>query len=112
MRGMVVIGLAMLATTGARADDRDAEFTAAAMKCWNRPDVEGQMPKIVWKVEIDASGLIVDITAETPRPKSRAAVESLRRAVMRCAPYRIPAGVYRITIDENTKGGKSLNPYK
>lgn len=93
----------------------DADFQKAALKCWNRPSVDGEVQKIVWKVEIDGSGLPIDITASTPKPEGglgRAIVESLKRAIARCYPYRFPAGVYTITIDKDTFGGKSLDPYK
>lgn len=101
-----------LLATNVQAQDRNAEFTAAVEKCWNRPSTDGQMPKIVWTVEIDDHGELVDITAETPRPKNRAVVESLQRATLRCAPYRFPAGVYKLIVDSKSNGGKSLDPYK
>lgn len=90
----------------------DAGFQEAAQKCWNRPDTDGQMQKIIWNVEIDDKGVPIDITATTPKPAGRAVVESLKRAIMRCAPYKFPSGLYTITIDKSTLGGKSLNPYK
>ena len=103
--------MATLVSPASAADD--AAFQIAAMKCWNVPVIDGPMPKLIWKVEIDGSGFPVDITASTPKPVGgRAIVESLKRAVTRCSPYRLPAGVYTITIDKDTFGGKSLDPYK
>nr|WP_278377186.1 hypothetical protein [Brucella anthropi] len=105
--------LATLVSPALAADD--AALQTAALKCWNRPSADGEVKKLVWKVEIDATGLPVDITATTPKPEGglgRAVVESLKRALMRCAPYNLPADVYTITIDKSTFGGKSLNPYK
>lgn len=93
----------------------DTKFQDEVMKCWNVPATDGPIPNIVWNVEIDGRGAPIDITATTPKPPEgigRAFVESLKRAVARCAPYRFPAGVYKITIDKNTFGGKSLDPYK
>lgn len=106
------MGAALMAT-GAQAQDHDAEFTAAALKCWNSPSVDGKFPKLIWKVEISDKGELIDITSETPKPDNgRAVIESLKRALQRCAPYKFPAGVYKVTVDKNTNGGKSLNPYK
>lgn len=103
--------IAALVSPALAADD--AGFQQAALKCWNRLSSDGETPKLVWKVEIDASGLPIDITAKTPKPEGgRALVESLKRAIMRCSPYNLPADVYTITIDKSTTGGKSLNPYK
>ncbi|WP_043062374.1 hypothetical protein [Brucella anthropi] len=93
----------------------DEDFQSEVMKCWNVPATDGPMPKLIWKVEIDGSGLPIDITASTPKPEGglgRAIVESLKRAIARCYPYQFPAGVYTITIDKGTFGGKSLDPYK
>lgn len=113
MRWGIVLVSGLLAATGAQAQDRNAEFTAAVEKCWNRPYTEEPIPKLVWKVEIDSRGELVDITAETPKPANgRALVESLKRALMRCTPYKFPAGSYKLTVDKNTKDGKSLDPYK
>lgn len=115
MRWGIILVSGLLAVTGAQAQDRDAEFAAAVEKCWNRPYTEKPTPKLVWKVEIDARGQLLDITAETPKPEGaygRALVESLKRALMRCTPYDFPAGAYKLTVDKNTKGGKSLDPYK
>jgi len=39
-------------------------------------------------------------------------VESLSRALQRCAPYKFPGGTYTLTIDPKAKGAKSLNPFK
>lgn len=103
--------MATLVSPALAADD--AAFQSAAMKCWNVPATDGPMPNLIWKVEIDGRGLPIDITATTPRPEGgRAIVESLKRAIARCYPYRFPAGVYTITIDKDTFGGKSLDPYK
>lgn len=113
--GIVLVMSGLLAATGAQAQDRDAEFTAAVEKCWNRPHSDEPTPKLVWDVEIDGRGQLLDITAETPKPEGaygRSLVESLKRGLMRCTPYDFPAGVYKVTFDKNTKGGKSLDPYK
>lgn len=93
----------------------DAGFQDEVMKCWNRPNSDEELPKLIWKVEIDSDGMPIDITATTPKPDGgigRAVSESLKRALMRCAPYKLPYGVHTITIDKDTLGGKSLNPYK
>ena len=113
MRWGIVLLACLLATTGALAQDRNAEFTAAALKCWNRPYTDQPTPKLVWNVEINDKGELVDITAKTPEPANgRVLIDSLRRALQRCAPYDFPAGVYKITVDRGAKGGKSLDPYK
>lgn len=113
MRWGIVLLACLLATTGAQAQDRNAEFTAAVEKCWNRPYTEKPTPKLVWNVEINEKGDLVDITAKTPEPTNgRALIEGLKRALQRCAPYDFPAGVYKLTVDPGAKGGKSLDPYK
>lgn len=115
MRWGIILVSGLLAVTGAQAQDHDAEFTAAVEKCWNQPYTEEPTPKLVWNVEIDGRGELVDITAETPKPAGaygRAVVESLKRALMRCTPYKFPAGSYKLIVDKNIKGAKSLNPFK
>lgn len=110
----IVATAAILATLVSPAlAGADADFQSEVMKCWNVPATDGKMPKLIWEVEIDGRGLPIDITASTPKPDGgRAIVESLKRAIMRCSPYRLPAGVYTISIDKDTFGGKSLDPYK
>lgn len=115
MRWGIVLVSGLLVATVAQAQDRNADFTAAVEKCWNRPHTKDPAPKLIWNVEIDARGQLLDITAKTPKPEGaygRSLVESLKRALMRCTPYDFPAGVYKVTFDKNTKGGKSLDPYK
>ncbi|WP_146226056.1 hypothetical protein [Phyllobacterium leguminum] len=107
--------LAALTTSAVGADD--AGFTEEVFRCWNPPSGFEENKRFVLAVEIDASGLLIDITAKeyAKGPVSRAIGESLRRALLRCAPYRFPAGVYTLTIDRQTTKGmkaKSLDPFK
>lgn len=64
-------------------------------------------------VEIDQRGQPIDITAKKYNKDGaqRAMGESNKRALLRCAPYKFPAGVYTMTLNAK-KGGKSLNPFK
>ncbi len=92
----------------------DAGFQAAALKCWNAPSGVETRKHFVMSVEIDARGELVDMTAKEYEKgeQHRAVGQSLQRAIMRCAPYKFPAGVYTITIDKGSFGGKSLNIWK
>lgn len=68
-------------------------------------------------VEIDNKGEPIDITAKEFKGGgvARAVGMSLQRAIVRCAPYRQPAGVYSITVDKSGTGkayDKSLDPFK
>lgn len=68
-------------------------------------------------VEIDGKGEPIDITAKEFKEGgvARAFGMSLARAVVRCAPYNSPTGVYTITIDNSAKGksyNKKLDPFK
>ncbi len=115
MKKIVATAVILTALSGPASALDDAAFQSEVMKCWNVPATDDQMPKLIWKIEIDGNGSPIDITASTPKPEGglgRAIVESLKRAIARCYPYPFPAGVYTITIDKDTFGGKSLNPYK
>lgn len=112
-----ILAAAILATLSTQANaDVDTSFRDAVMKCWSKPDVDGVKYSLIWNVEIDSSGELEDITSATPKPTEgpkRVIVESIKRAVMRCAPYSgFKAGVYKLEVNEKVKGGKSLNPYK
>jgi len=99
-------------TAPARALD-DAGFQAAALKCWNQPAGTVGGSEFVLSVEIDNSGQPIDITAKKYEKDGahRAMGESVKRALLRCAPYKFPAGIYTMTLNAK-KGGKSLNPFK
>lgn len=112
MKRLILIA-ALLTATSAQADDQSA-FTEAVMKCWNAPAGIEKASRFLMSVEIDEKGQPIDISA-TEYQKSRFAKEvgkTLQRAIVRCAPYRQTAGVYTITIDKSTFGGKSLDPFK
>ncbi|KAB2764791.1 hypothetical protein F9L00_03460 [Brucella anthropi] len=91
----------------------DAAFQSAVMKCWNTPVSFEDAGRFVLAVEIDGEGTPIDITATdyVKGGSSRALGDTLKRAVMRCAPYKFPAAVYSITLNAK-KGGKSLKPFK
>ncbi|TCQ80261.1 hypothetical protein EDF68_103315 [Ochrobactrum sp. BH3] len=110
MRHVILIA-ALLTATSAQADE---SFQTAVFKCWNAPAGIEKTSRFVMSVEIDDKGEPIDITAKEYQ-KSRFAKEvgkTLQRAIVRCAPYRQTAGVYTITIDKSTFGGKSLDPFK
>ena len=107
---------ALLTATSAQADDQST-FTEAVMKCWNLPAGAQVTSKFVMSVEIDGKGEPIDITAKEFKEGgvARAVGMSLQRAIVRCAPYNSPAGVYTITIDKSGKGNgynKRLDPFK
>lgn len=92
----------------------DTGFQEAALKCWNRPAGAEYVRSFVMSVEIDAKGEIVDATVKKYKRDGtqRAIGESLKRAILRCTPYKFPAGTYTITIDDDKTDGKSLNIWK
>lgn len=72
--------------------------------CWNPPEAEegaGRL-SIVMRIKLDRQGALAEppsvtsILGETPRnaPYSRALAGSVRRAVVRCAPLRLPPELY------------------
>lgn len=103
--------MATLLSPALAADD--AAFQSAVMKCWNTPVSFEDAGRFVLTVEIDNEGMPIDITAKeyVKGGSSRALGDTLKRAVMRCAPYKFPAAVYSITMNSQ-KAGKSLNPFK
>jgi len=115
MKRLILIA-ALLTATSAHADDQTA-FTDAVMKCWNMPAGTKVTSKFVMSVEIDEKGEPIDITAKEFKEGgvARAVGMSLQRAIVRCAPYNFPAGIYTITIDNSAKGNgynKRLDPFK
>ncbi len=71
----------------------------AIQKCWNVPagaeDAEGL--KVTVKMRLTHSGEVEgspEVTGSGNSPVQRAAIESARRAVMRCAPYTLPQDKY------------------
>lgn len=115
MKHLIFI-VALLTATGAQADD-EAAFTDAVLKCWNMPASVKVTSKFVMSVEIDEKGEPIDITAKEFKEGgvARAVGMSLQRAVVRCAPYNSPAGVYTITVDKSGTGkayDKRLDPFK
>lgn len=107
---------ALLTATSAWADDK-ASLTDAVMKCWNVPAGIQVTSKFVMSVEIDKKGEPIDITAKeyVKSGMSKAVGTSLQRAIVRCAPYNSPAGVYTITVDKSGPGkayDKRLDPFK
>lgn len=112
MKVAIIVLSALAGATSAYAED-DA-FAHAVFKCWNIPAGIEKTDKFVMSVEIDHDGELVDITAKEYKEGGAAKVMgmSLQRAIMRCAPYNFPAGVYTITIDHRKPTGKSLNPFK
>jgi TonB family protein len=71
----------------------------AIQKCWNVPagaeDAEGL--KVTVKMKLSQSGEVEgspEVTGSGNSPVQRAAIDSARRAVMRCAPYTIPQDKY------------------
>ncbi len=112
MKRLILIA-ALLTATSAWADDQSA-FSEAVMKCWNAPAGIEKASRFVMSVEIDEKGQPIDITAKEFKEGgvARAIGKTLQRAIVRCAPYRQPAGIYTITIDKSTFGGKSLDPFK
>ncbi|UYT54160.1 hypothetical protein OHI65_07205 [Brucella sp. MAB-22] len=109
----LVIAAAVMAMP-AQANEQNDAFARAALECWNPPASMKLASKIVLSVELDKDGDLSDVTAkEFPKDGvGKAGVESLNRALQRCAPYKFPAGSYKLIVDKNTKGGKSLDPYK
>ncbi len=96
------------------ANEQDADFAQAALECWNPPASMKLASKIVLSVELDKEGDLADVTAkEFPKDGvGKAGVESLNRALQRCAPYKLPGGTYTLTIDPRAKGAKLLKPFK
>ncbi|PJR89951.1 hypothetical protein CN878_02805 [Ochrobactrum sp. 695/2009] len=96
------------------ANEQDAAFAQAALECWSPPASMKLASKIVLSVELDKEGDLADVTAkEFPKDGvGKAGVESLNRALQRCAPYKLPGGTYTLTIDPRAKGANSLNPFK
>lgn len=84
------------------------------MKCLNFPAAAEKTAKFVMSVEIDGKGEPIDITAREYQegPLARAIGASLKRAIMRCAPYEFPAGTYDIVIDRHMFAKRSLEPFK
>lgn len=109
----LVIAAAVMAMP-AQANEQNAEFARAALECWNPPASMKLASKIVLSVELDKDGDLSDVTAkEFPKDGGgKAGVESLNRALQRCAPYKLPGGTYTLTVDPRAKGTKSLNPFK
>jgi outer membrane biosynthesis protein TonB len=71
----------------------------AIQKCWNVPagaeDAEGL--KVTVKMKLTQAGEVEgtpEVTGSGNSPVQRAAIESARRAVMRCAPYTLPQDKY------------------
>ena len=112
----IILVAALLTATSARADDQ-AAFTEAVMKCWNMPAGTFEGGRFIMSVEIDGKGEPIDITAKEFKESgvARAVGMSLQRAIVRCAPYNSPAGVYTIIIDNSRKNNgynKNLDPFK
>ncbi len=109
----LVIAAAVMAIP-AQANEQNDAFARAALECWNPPASMKMASKIVFSVELDKDGDLSDVTAkEFPKDGiGKAGVESLNRALQRCAPYKLPGGTYTLTIDPKAKGAKSLNPFK
>lgn len=109
----LVIAAAVMAIP-AQANEQNDAFARAALECWNPPASMKLTSKIVLSVELDKDGDLSDVTAkEFPKDGiGKAGVESLNRALQRCAPYKLPGGAYTLTVDPKAKGGKSLNPFK
>jgi len=113
MKKTVVTATMMAALVSPALAVDDAAFQIAVMKCWNAPVSFEDAGRFVLAVEIDSEGMPIDITAKeyVKGGASRALGDTLKRAVMRCAPYKFPAAVYSITLNDK-KGKKSLNPFK
>lgn len=109
----LVIAAAVMAIP-AQANEQNDAFARAALECWNPPASLKLASKIALSVELDKDGDLSDVTAkEFPKDGiGKAGVESLSRALQRCAPYKFPGGTYTLTIDPKAKGAKSLNPFK
>lgn len=109
----LVIAAAVMAIP-AQANEQNDAFARDALECWNPPASMKLASKIVLSVELDKDGDLSDVTAkEFPNDGGgKAGVESLNRALQRCAPYKLPGGSYTLTIDPKAKGAKSLNPFK
>ncbi|WP_043062930.1 hypothetical protein [Brucella anthropi] len=109
----MVIAAAVMAIP-AQANEQNDAFARAALECWNPPASMKLASKIVLSVELDKDGDLSDVTAkEFPKDGiGKAGVESLNRALQRCAPYKLPGGAYTLTVDPKAKGAKSLNPFK
>ena len=115
MKRLILIA-ALLTATSAQADHQSA-FTESVMKCWNMPAGTFEGGRFVMSVEIDNKGEPIDVTAKEFKEGgvARAVGMSLQRAIVRCAPYNSPSGVYTITIDNSAKGNgynKRLDPFK
>ncbi|OYR21642.1 hypothetical protein [Brucella pseudogrignonensis] len=113
MKRIIASVIALSALTAPALSLDDAGFQAAALKCWNTPVSFDDAGKFEMAVEIDQKGHPIDITAKSyvQNGVSRGFGETLKRSIMRCAPYKFPAGIYTMTLNAK-KGGKSLNPFK
>ena len=89
----------MVATTGAALADPQEDV----MRCWSPPS-GARDTKVEIAFNLDRDGALVAAptspqSASTDLRQS-AAVEAGFRAVRRCSPYDVPAGIYRVFFPE------------
>lgn len=112
MRVLIMFLATIAAMPIAYADQQADAIAQQATKCWN---VNTRLPKgqkILMSIELDQRGEVEDVTYLGEEPTSGyvyATIQSLGRAIQRCAPYAdIREGVHEVKFDSwLAKGGNT-----
>lgn len=113
MRFLIVFLATIAAMPVAYADEQAEAIAKQSTKCWNVPSAPLKVKEIRVSIELDQRGEVEDVTYLGEKPNhgtDRGAIESLGRAIQRCAPYKgVREGVHEVTfIPADAKGAISI----
>lgn len=103
MRIFITGLLVSCAMSPALANDQSGQWFGAISKCWKIPSNATDVQPITMSVKIDQNGEVIgdpgslykDDTGDT-----RLVAESIKRAILKCAPYQTRAGAYEFEIPQ------------
>lgn len=111
MRILTAVLLAFSIVTPALATDQNGKWLDEISKCWSMPSTANDVQPITMHVKIDQSGEVIGSPVSVYKDETgdtKSVAEALKRAILRCAPYRTHAGEYEFKIPQNTSTKASL----